>query len=439
MRANESTCVVGRKVMRRKRGSDGGRSGAAAASRAHPPPKSPAFHTFHLPPLPPFPPNPSTSPLFSRSHSSPPCPFYQCISFRTSGGAGALPRMPRGQVPFVDAGEQACSRAPMNRMHITATSRTSLSRSSPPLSPLSPDPWLQEATGSEPLSLEEEYSMQQRWRDDSDKCTFILLDRSHIPVLANTSGELPGATTGPSLGAPPETAAAAAAAAVEGAAAAEGDAVGCLRHSPSHLDGMCGDVNLFLNDPDHPTAAEVEVMIADPTCRGRGLGREALQLMLAYAAWHLHVTTFRAKINDSNAPSLALFRSLGFVQTGHSQVFQQTSFELAVHSPSMAVIQDLVMPLHILKAVSMASRREELKTGPQLGQTQEQAERAHEKIVEGGKKGGEARKAQMTHEDYVEMGRKGGKARAEQAYEGAQFAGHPEGALRDVPEKPIHD
>ncbi|CAI5488260.1 unnamed protein product, partial [Closterium sp. Naga37s-1] len=188
------------------------------------------------------------------------------------------------------------------------------------------DPWLQEATGSEPLSLEEEYSMQQRWRDDSDRCTFILLDRSHIPVLANTSGELPGATTDPSLGAPPETAAAvpaAAAAAVEGAAAAEGDAVGCLRHSPSHLDGMCGDVNLFLNDPDHPTAAEVEVMIADPTCRGRGLGREALQLMLAYAAWHLHVTTFRAKINDSNAPSLALFRSLGFVQTGHSQVFQQ--------------------------------------------------------------------------------------------------------------------
>ncbi|CAI7855041.1 unnamed protein product, partial [Closterium sp. NIES-54] len=175
------------------------------------------------------------------------------------------------------------------------------------------DPWLQEATGSEPLGLEEEYSMQQRWRDDSDKCTFIVLDRAHIMILANTSGELPGATTGPLSGAPPETTAAvlaAAAAAVEGTAAAEGESVGCLRHSPSHLDGMCGDVNLFLNDPDHPTAAEVEVMIAEPSCRGRGMGREALQLMLAYAAWHLHLTTFHAKINDSNAPSLALFRSL---------------------------------------------------------------------------------------------------------------------------------
>ena len=28
---------------------------------------------------------------------------------------------------------------------------------------------------------------------------------------------------------------------------------------------------------------------------------------------------------------------------------------------------------------------------------------------------------------------------AEKVYEDAEFAGHPEGALRDVPERPIHD
>lgn len=39
-------------------------------------------------------------------------------------------------------------------------------------------PHLQEATASEPLTLQEEYDMQQKWAEDEDKCTFILLDNS---------------------------------------------------------------------------------------------------------------------------------------------------------------------------------------------------------------------------------------------------------------------
>ncbi|XP_037287052.1 microtubule-associated Nat9 isoform X2 [Rhipicephalus microplus] len=76
------------------------------------------------------------------------------------------------------------------------------------------DPYLQEMTASEPLSLEQEYEMQKSWLEDEDKCTFIILDR--------------------------ET----------------------YERGKDEVEAMIGDVNLFFNDHDRPRDAEIEVMIA---------------------------------------------------------------------------------------------------------------------------------------------------------------------------------
>lgn len=45
---------------------------------------------------------------------------------------------------------------------------------------------------------------------------------------------------------------------------------------------MVGDVNLFFNNPDDTSVAEINVMIAEPSCRGRGLGMEAVTLVMSY-------------------------------------------------------------------------------------------------------------------------------------------------------------
>lgn len=46
---------------------------------------------------------------------------------------------------------------------------------------------------------------------------------------------------------------------------------------------MIGDVNLFFTGPTDKSSAEIEVMIADDHYRGKGLGSEALKLMMIYA------------------------------------------------------------------------------------------------------------------------------------------------------------
>ncbi|XP_035222608.1 N-acetyltransferase 9-like protein isoform X2 [Stegodyphus dumicola] len=140
--------------------------------------------------------------------------------------------------------------------------------------------WMQneellELTASEPLTLEEEYLMQKSWFEDSDKCTFIVLDKD---ILENTGNE---------------------------------------------TDSMIGDVNLYFNDQEDPRAAEIEVMIADPIHRSKGKGKEALLFMLRYGVDTLKVTKFVAKIKMKNERSLKLFISIGFTENDRSDIFQE--------------------------------------------------------------------------------------------------------------------
>lgn len=174
------------------------------------------------------------------------------------------------------------------------------------------DPKLLEATGSEPLSIEEEFAMQHSWRDDADKCTFIVLAREDCDLedcdLTDDNEE---------------------------------DSDFIVRN----LNAMIGDVNLFLSDEDvndyetdvTPSVsnddkkfrqAEIDIMIAEQEYQKRGMGSEATCLMLLYGAKTLGIRRFFCKINEDNESSIKMFKRLGFRQCDYAECFRQVELEL---------------------------------------------------------------------------------------------------------------
>ncbi|GJQ70874.1 hypothetical protein Trydic_g792 [Trypoxylus dichotomus] len=151
-------------------------------------------------------------------------------------------------------------------------------------------------TASEPLTLDEEYNMQQSWLHDSNKCTFIVLDKVKYEETKN------------------------------------------------EVDAMIGDTNLFFTEPDNTLAAEAEIMIAEPSARGRGCGFEAMLIMFLYGYQKLNVKHYIAKITIDNAPSLYMFTKMGFIETSRSQVFQEITLEKIVNPTWISWIKSCINP-----------------------------------------------------------------------------------------------
>ncbi|XP_077780297.1 alpha/beta-tubulin-N-acetyltransferase 9 isoform X1 [Podarcis muralis] len=159
---------------------------------------------------------------------------------------------------------------------------------------------LQRLTASEPLSLEQEYEMQRSWREDADKCTFIVLDTDKWSKQTTTEE-----------------------------------------------DCMVGDVNLFLTDSEDPTLGEIEIMIAEASYRGRGFGKEATLIMMSYEPsiaynrrnigscliprmTRLGLNTFEAKIGLENEASIGMFKKIHFKEVGVNVIFHEVTLRLIV-------------------------------------------------------------------------------------------------------------
>ncbi|KAI0104867.1 acetyltransferase domain-containing protein [Nemania sp. FL0031] len=213
------------------------------------------------------------------------------------------------------------------------------------------DEALREATASDLLTLDEEYENQLSWRAAHDKLTFI--------VCQPVSGTATTTETGIENADVPSAALT--------IRAGEDDA-------PPR---MVGDVNLFLtpcddddeeNDEsngqndllDLELQGEIDIMIAAPGNRGKGLGEAAVRAFLRFLAGHLNAIVgdyvrgaspslgdarlkrLVAKINADNAGSIRLFGNLGFHRIGDPNYFNEISMVLLDFPPTAELGADLV-------------------------------------------------------------------------------------------------
>ncbi|KAF8898035.1 hypothetical protein CPB84DRAFT_1781201 [Gymnopilus junonius] len=190
------------------------------------------------------------------------------------------------------------------------------------------DEELRTLTASEPLTLEEEYEMQEKWQLDEDKLTFIILSR-HLDSGPVQLPERPAKIS------PTD------------------------EHVNIFLHGTIPSLSKSVPSPAIAFHAEVEIMIAEPSFRRNGLAIEALRLMLGYATGQpqafypdsdstaktvalgaepsplsIPPESLLTRIAETNYPSIRLFEKLGFEITKRVEVFQEIEMRFRWHPDS---------------------------------------------------------------------------------------------------------
>jgi hypothetical protein len=224
--------------------------------------------------------------------------------------------------------------------------------------------WMQscellEATASEPLTIEEEYGMQKSWRDDQEKCTFIVLQKDKCQGLPSPLSDIDGKKSHEASPSVDEEGVSTAstqrksqALTNRGQRTLPGDFI------RSNLHAMIGDVNLFLSiqesdneeesqeatlegvkepgeersvDKEKMQQAELDIMIAEPEARRMGMGAEACRIMMLYSWETLNIKRFFVKIGEDNKASKNMFEAaLNFQQCNYVQCFREYELEYIV-------------------------------------------------------------------------------------------------------------
>lgn len=162
--------------------------------------------------------------------------------------------------------------------------------------------WMQDPdtlflTGSEPLTLEEEFANQRSWLMDPKKYTFIICGKNPINSIKLT--EFPSLNT---------------------------EYFAKNFDWPAYFQPI-GDVNLFFHEYIEENEAEIDIMIGDKEARGKGFGKEAVAIMMQFGFQKFKKDKFIAKIKQKNQPSRKLFEKMGYVLVKEIEVFEECQYE----------------------------------------------------------------------------------------------------------------
>ena len=105
------------------------------------------------------------------------------------------------------------------------------------------------------------------------------------------------------------------------------------------VEFLIGDVNLFFNDYNSDKSCEIEVMIANPNHRRKGLAKESLFLLMNFAVENLQVERFYCKINEDNIASINLFKKIGYKQINYVPAFKEYEYEYIIDNETRGSIK----------------------------------------------------------------------------------------------------
>ncbi|MCM5663778.1 GNAT family N-acetyltransferase [Galbibacter mesophilus] len=92
----------------------------------------------------------------------------------------------------------------------------------------------------------------------------------------------------------------------------------------NYSDTLLGFIDIFDFNPKNKRAG-VGIIVLEEANRNKGVGKEALSLLIEYAFNHLDMHQLYANISENNKPSIHLFSNLGFERVGVKKDWNYTS------------------------------------------------------------------------------------------------------------------